>query len=382
MSKKILVNLDLMGNQLQNASIQPLAIAPANPKLGQIYYNTTDNKLYSFDGTQWNVVGADVSDASETVKGIIELATQAEVTAGTDAVRAVTPKTLKTELDKKVTVGTIKLADVTDVTATATEVNYLDGVTSNVQTQLDAKIPSSEKGAANGVATLDANALIPEAQLPDLSGTYINVNQKGVADGVATLDDTGKVPAAQLPSYVDDVVDSYIVAGSTALSAGWLSATAGGTAFTPETGKIYVVLTEGVYLNKTYRWSGTTYVEISSSPAQATETSAGIAAIATTAEVEAGTNDTKFVTPLKLQGKISGLKVTQTNPDLTPVGGIATWSISNTIGSADVLVQVVEVATGDVVVTDVNVSASAVTVKINASAVVAAGTYKAIVIGL
>jgi hypothetical protein len=36
-----------------------------------------------------------VADATDTVKGIIELATQAEVDAGTDTVRAVTPATLK-----------------------------------------------------------------------------------------------------------------------------------------------------------------------------------------------------------------------------------------------------------------------------------------------
>ena len=39
-----------------------------------------------------------ISDASETAKGIIELATQTEVNTGTDAVRAVTPLTLETKL--------------------------------------------------------------------------------------------------------------------------------------------------------------------------------------------------------------------------------------------------------------------------------------------
>jgi hypothetical protein len=33
-----------------------------------------------------------IADASDTVKGIVELATTAEVLAGTDTVRAVTPK--------------------------------------------------------------------------------------------------------------------------------------------------------------------------------------------------------------------------------------------------------------------------------------------------
>ena len=41
------------------------------------------------------VPAANLSDASETVEGIVELATQAEVDTGTDAVRVVTPATLK-----------------------------------------------------------------------------------------------------------------------------------------------------------------------------------------------------------------------------------------------------------------------------------------------
>ena len=47
-----------------------------------------------WDGAKWVQVGATPADSSETVKGIIELATTAEVDAGTDTVRAVTPKTL------------------------------------------------------------------------------------------------------------------------------------------------------------------------------------------------------------------------------------------------------------------------------------------------
>lgn len=40
-------------------------------------------------------------DASETVRGLIRLASQTEVTEGTNATKAVVPGTLKTELDKK-----------------------------------------------------------------------------------------------------------------------------------------------------------------------------------------------------------------------------------------------------------------------------------------
>ena len=58
-------------------------------------------------------------------------------------------------------------------------------------------IPTSEKGAKNGVATLDGTGKVPSAQLPSMN--YIPTNQKGVAGGVATLGADMKVPAEQLP---------------------------------------------------------------------------------------------------------------------------------------------------------------------------------------
>lgn len=60
-SKAILTNINLNKNELQNAVIQPLAAAPASPKLGQIYVNTGDNLLYIYNGTAWTAVGAVVS---------------------------------------------------------------------------------------------------------------------------------------------------------------------------------------------------------------------------------------------------------------------------------------------------------------------------------
>jgi hypothetical protein len=74
----------------------------------------------------------------------------------------------------------------------------------------------------------------------------IPLSQKGAAGGVATLDDGGKVPAAQLPSYVDDILEFDTL--SEFPESG-------------ESGKMYTALDT----NKTYRWSGTTYTEISKS---------------------------------------------------------------------------------------------------------------------
>ncbi len=69
---------------------------------------------------------------------------------------------------------------------------------------------------------------------------------KGSPNGLAELDPSGKVPSSQLPSYVDDVIEATTIANFPA---------------TGEAGKIYV----DTSTNKTYRWSGSAYVEISAS---------------------------------------------------------------------------------------------------------------------
>lgn len=92
----------------------------------------------------------------------------------------------------------------------------------------------SDVGDANDIAELQAEVDAIQASI-------------GANDGIATLDNTGKVPASQLPSYVDDVIEVDDFAT---------------LPITGETGKIYITLDT----NKTYRWTGSTYVEISSSP--------------------------------------------------------------------------------------------------------------------
>lgn len=90
---------------------------------------------------------------------------------------------------------------------------------------------------------------------------YDFVVKKYVDDAVSGIDLStkadlvdGKVPSSQLPSYVDDVEEYANFASLPA---------------TGESSKIYVTLDT----NKCYRWSGSAYVEISSSP----EVSVGIA---------------------------------------------------------------------------------------------------------
>lgn len=79
-----------------------------------------------------------------------------------------------------------------------------------------------------------------------MSDDYVTKTQIGNNNGVASLDDSGKVPSAQLPSYVDDVLEYDNRSSFPGVG---------------QSGIIYIAKDT----NLTYRWSGSTYVEISPS---------------------------------------------------------------------------------------------------------------------
>lgn len=126
----------------------------------------------------------------------------------------------------------------------------------------------------NGVA-FDGTADITVAD-----NTKIPISEKGKANGVATLDANGQVPSSQLPSYVDDVIEGYYNEGKI------YKEEAHKTEIKGESGKLYIDL----HTSSEYRWSGTVWASISN-PLD----------IATTEEAKAGTDDKKVMTALKVK---------------------------------------------------------------------------------
>lgn len=129
-------------------------------------------------------------------------------------------------------------------TSTADTLGKIETLLTALQAAVAGKLTTADLQAA-----LDGKA-ITISQVTGLTGQLANkldTAARGVAEGVASLDGSGKVPSAQLPSYVDDVVE-----------AATFSALPG----TGETSKIYVTLDT----NRQYRWAGSGYVELVSSP--------------------------------------------------------------------------------------------------------------------
>lgn len=123
-----------------------------------------------------------------------------------------------------------------------------------------------------------------------LNVAQIPASEKGEADGVATLDGSGLVPSDQLPSYVDDVLEGFFNETDNLLYTD--DQFTPGNEISGELGKIYVDTSTG----NIYRYTGTIYVEISN-PLD----------FASQAEAEAGTNDTKAMSPARTAEAIAAL---------------------------------------------------------------------------
>lgn len=131
--------------------------------------------------------------------------------------------------------GDADLQAAIDGKAAASHAHPISNVT-GLQAALDGKQPSGDYADASHVHEVN-----------QVNGLQAALDSKQPSGDYATLDGGGKIPAAQLPSYVDDVLEFANLAAFPAAG---------------ETGKIYVDLST----NKTFRWSGSAYVEISASP--------------------------------------------------------------------------------------------------------------------
>ena len=94
-------------------------------------------------------------------------------------------------------------------------------------------------------------------------------------------------------------------------------------------------------------------------------------------------SDTAIASELAVAKAVAALphKFTASNGALTATGGVCTWTVSNTLGSADVTVLVYRASDGKQVMTETVVGAENIVIKFNSATDIAADTYNVVVIG-
>lgn len=255
-------------------------------------------------------INSKVSDLQSKIDG-----KQNAITGGASTITSANltaSKALVSDLSGKVAVSDVSSA----------ELAHLKGVTSSVQTQLDGKASKIHNHTVSQITDFpdsmpasDVSEWAKQPQKPVYNATEVGAIaavEKGAKNGVATLDTNGLVPSSQLPSYVDDVLEFDAQ-----------------TSFpeTGEPGKIYV----DIKTNKTYRWSGTQYTEIAKSIALGT--TASTAFRGDYGQIAYTHSQTAHVTGIKGQEE-NTYRTGQVNITLDNIGAAAKSHTHNYAGSS------------------------------------------------
>lgn len=159
-------SIDLLKNQLLNAVFQNLATAPTSPKEGQFYYNTTDKKMYYYNGTTWLDSTYLLPIASATVLGGVKVGSGLAIAA--DGTLSATGTDV--EIINNLT------SDRTDAALAAAQGKVLKGLIDTLQTAINGLGTAATKnvGTASGnIPVLDANGKLNTSVLPALAITEV-----------------------------------------------------------------------------------------------------------------------------------------------------------------------------------------------------------------
>jgi len=400
MSKKVLTSLDFSKNQILNVALQNLASAPSSPVVGQIYYNTADARVYFWDSTQWVDMSGDIQDvlggagltASTSANGDV-VTLDVNVDSVTIEINADTLRV------KDLGISTAKLADsaVTTVKINANAVTFAKLQQLSTMVVIGNVTGSTANAAEVSVITDGTLASASNANIPTSTAvkTYVDAqvgalgNLEGGWDASVGTFPVGSTPVVGTKKgdywYVsvagtvggvafnigDVLIASVNAASTTVFASNWISLEVNrDQATTTVLGLVYLATSAEV---QTGTDSVKAITPATLSARTATETRTGIAALATQTVTNTGTDDATIVTPLKLKTNLATYKYA-TNVVVTVAGA---QTVTHNLGTKDVIVIVTDSTDNEVMVDVVKTSTSVVTLTFAGSPV--ADTYRVLV---
>ena len=246
---------------------------------------------------------------------------------------------------------------------TATELGYVSGVTSSIQTQIGNKISSTEKGAALGVATLDAAGKIPSAQLPNSVMEYLgsynaSTNSPTLIDGTGNNGDVYRVTVAGTQDFgagdITFAVGDFVIYNGSV----WQRSPASDLS--------------GYALNDL---SNLTVASLAAESLLVGSSSSAVAALAVGSNGDVLTVSGGAVTWAAPATGISKFSATWATADT------ATKAVTHNLGTKDVQVEVYDLATDETIMVDSIVRTSTNVVTLTASEAPGASSWRVVVIG-
>ena len=399
MSKKFLTNLDLTKNQIINVAIHNLGGPPASPVTGQVYFDTTDKRIYFWDSTAWVDMSGDIQDvlggagltASTSANGdVVTLdvnVDNATIEISSDSLRV-----------KDLGIVTAKLADsaVTTVKINANAVTFAKLQQLNNLTVIGNVSGATANAAEVGIITDMANSSSTTLATSTAIKTYIDanvgslVNLEGAWDASSGSFPVGSSPVAGTKAgdywyvsvagttggvafNVGDVIVAKVNAASTSVATDWIQLEVNRDQATTTVLGLVFLATNAETQTGTDTVKAVTPSALSSRTA--TETRTGIAELATQAETDAGTDDARIVTPLKLKTLLDN----RTGGYAANIGGAGTsYALSHGLNTIDVIVMIKDNTTLEEVITDVVIT-DAATVTVSFAVAPAANAYRVII---
>lgn len=387
------------------------------------------------DGAQVNV-GTNIAQGTRTTTTVpitSSTGTGATLAVATTSLAGVMSSADKTKLDGIATGAQVNVAtNLAQGTKTATTVL----VTSSTGTSATLTEANTTQAGLLGAAKW--NEIVANTAKVSYPGSSILTpyqlkSEKDAVNGYAGLDASGKLNPSQLPALA--ITDTFVVATEVAMLA--LTAEVGDVAIRTDLNKSFILKTTGAStlgnwqelltptaaVQSVFGRSGTvtaqsgdytadqiteTATKVFVTPSektaithsnraaldlvlgtntgnevQATETVLGIAEIATQTETNTGTDDLRIVTPLKLSTRLTAaISATKYAANIGN-GASTSFTITNAthaLGtSGDFIVQVREVATGDLIITDVNINSSTGAVIISFNVAPTTNQYRVVI---